>query len=69
MPLPGRGLTARKRSPWVLVGVSLLALALWLFPGKRLGLALTIATGIGQAALQARIDDAGAQSHPPREAV
>jgi len=33
------------------------ASALYLFPGERFGLALTIATGVGRAALQQRIDE------------
>jgi hypothetical protein len=44
-----------------------LALALVLFPGQRLGLALTLATGIGRDALQRRIDalESKAIAHAP----
>lgn len=48
------------RSKWVkwtsvLVGVGLV-LSLLAFPGRRLGMAFTLATGLGRQALQARID-------------
>jgi hypothetical protein len=39
----------------VLIGVAL-GLLLLVFPGRRLGLAFTLATGLGRQALQARID-------------
>lgn len=42
----------------VLVGVvlCLVAVTCWLFPGQRLSLAFTLATGVGTPALQAKID-------------
>lgn len=55
-PVERRG-KARSRLKWF-VGALLIGLValLFLFPGQRLGIAFTIATGVGRDALQERID-------------
>jgi hypothetical protein len=54
------GSRAGRRRRWPIIGCIVLAAAgvaaLLLFPGQRLGLAFTLATGIGTRDLQRRID-------------
>jgi hypothetical protein len=42
--------------------LALPAVAMLLFPGRRLGLALTLATGLGRGALQERVDELEAKA-------